>query len=399
MTAEVDPAPSPAATTAPPRWLVVLLAISCGLTVANLYYAQPLLPMVRDELGIGTVATGWLITVIQLGYAAGMVLLVPLGDRLERRRLVAVLLALATAALVVVGTAETYPVLLGAALLAGATCTVAQILVPFAADLSPDAVRGRVVGQVVSGLLAGVLLSRVVASAAAGLVGWRGVYLGSAVVMAALAVALRLALPARRPTTTLSYGRLLGSTVQLIGRHPVLRRRALYQATMFSAFSAFWTTVSYLLTSPPFSYSSTGVALFALVGAGGALIAPAAGRWADRGLARPLSAACFAAAALAFGLMGPGRHSILLLALGAVLLDMAVQANFILGQHAIYQLDATARSRLNSVYLATFFTGGAIGAQLGSVAYHLGGWSAVVVTGGALPLVALVDWLTRFNRR
>ncbi len=378
----------------PPGWLVLLLAVACGLTVANLYYAQPLLAELRQTYRVGDVAAGALITATQVGYALGMLFLVPLGDRLENRRLVSTLLAITTVALVVAGGAPSFPVLAAAALVSGSTSVVVQILLPFAAGLAPEATRGRVVGRVVSGLLAGVLLSRTVGSLIAHATSWRVVYLGSAVVMAALAVALRFALPRRAPTTTDRYGRLLLSTARLVRRHPPLRRRALYQAAMFGVFTAFWTTISYVLTAPPYRYSQLGVGLFALVGAGGALIAPLAGRWADRGLGRRLTGVAFAGAALAFLLAGAGRRDIVLLALAGVVVDAAVQASFVVGQHVIYALDPTARARLNSVYLATFFLGGAAGSQLGSVAYHLGGWTAVTVLGAAVPLLGLLAWTT-----
>jgi predicted MFS family arabinose efflux permease len=388
------PARTEEAASAPPGWLVLLLAVSCGLTVANLYYAQPLLAPLSQSFHIDEVAAGALITVTQIGYALGMILLVPLGDRTENRRLVSVLLAITTAGLVLVGAAPDFPVLLAAALVVGATSVVAQTLVPFAADLAPDHLRGRIVGRVMSGLLAGVLLSRTLGSLLAEATNWRVVYLVSAALMAALALALRSALPRRAPTARIPYGSLLRSTAALVRIHPELRRRALYQAAMFGAFSAFWTTISYVLTGPSLHYSQLGVGLFALVGAGGAAIAPLAGRWADRGLSRPMTAAAFALAALAFALAGLGRHSVVLLALAAVLIDMAVQTTLILGQHTVYRLDPSARARLNSAFIAIFFIGGALGSQFGSVAYHAGGWTALTLFGVAPPVLALLFWTT-----
>jgi predicted MFS family arabinose efflux permease len=373
---------------------VLLLAVSCGLTVANVYYAQPLLAEVSAAFQIGGMLTGALITVTQIGYAAGMLLLVPLGDRLERRRLVAVLLSITAVALVAAGVAPTFPVLLAASLISGATSVVAQILLPFAADLAPDQARGRIVGRVMSGLLFGILLSRTAGSLLAEATSWRVVYLTSAVLMAVFALALRSALPRRAPATRVGYGILLRSTARMLRIHPPLRRRALYQAAMFGAFSAFWTTIAFLLAGPPFHYSQLGIGVFALVGAGGAAVAPLAGRWADRGHTRVMSAAAFAAAALAFAVAGWGRHSVIALALAAILLDMAVQASVVLGQHTIYQLDPNARARLNSAFIASTFTGGAIGSQLGAVAYHTGGWVALAVLGAALPIGALLWWTT-----
>jgi predicted MFS family arabinose efflux permease len=390
QTQSIDRAPS---VSAPPGWLVLLLATACGVTVANLYYAQPLLALLRTEFGIGAAAAGTLITATQLGYAAGMVLLVPLGDRLENRRLVTVLLSCTTLALVGAGTAPSYGVLLSACLVIGLTAVVAQVLVPYAADLAPDETRGRVVGRVVSGLLTGILLSRVLGSLLAQATSWRVVYLISAGLMAVLVLTLRRALPSRQPTTTVPYGALLRSTAAMMRNYQALRRRAAYQAAMFGAFSAFWTTIAFLLTSPAYGYSGFGIALFALVGAAGAGVAPLAGRWADGGHAHPMTAAALVLALGAMALAGLGRHHIVLLGAAAVLLDMAVQTTLILGQHRVYQLDPGARARLNSAYIATFFLGGAAGSQVGSIAYHAGGWSALTWFGGALPVVALALWL------
>jgi len=394
LSRDLQPPPQRPEPTAPPGRLILLLAVACGLTVANLYYAQPLLPELRESFRISEVTAGGLVTATQLGYAAGMVLLVPLGDRLETRRLVAVLLWVTTAALLLAGAAPNFPVLVVGALVSGATSVVVQILVPFAAGLAPEHLRGRIVGRVVSGLLAGVLLSRSLGSLLAEAAGWRVVYLTSAALMAVLAVTLRATLPRHAPSTRVRYRALLGSTVRLVRAHATLRRRALYQAALFGAFSAFWSTVSYLLTGPPFHYTQLGVGVFALVGVGGAVIAPLAGRWADQGRGRPLTAAAFAATAVAFGIAGFGQHSVVVLAVAAVVIDMAVQASFVVGQHTIYRLDPTARARLNSAYLATFFLGGALGSQLGAVAYGAGGWTAVTLLGGAVPVLALLGWST-----
>nr|WP_051844367.1 MFS transporter [Streptomyces sp. NRRL S-813] len=387
----------PATATAPlgvPGWLVALLAVASGMTVANLYYAQPLLSSLSGVFHTSTATAGALITLTQVGYVLGMLFLVPLGDRLEKRNLVTVLLAVTTLALVAAGLATSFPMLLIASLVSGATSVVAQILVPFAAGLAPDHARGRIVGRVMSGLLTGILLSRTLSSLVSDLAGWRVVFLGSAALMAVLAVALRVALPQHAPTTAIPYHHVLRSTARLVRTHPALLRRGLYQAAMFGAFSAFWTTVSFVLTGPRFHYSPVGVGVFALVGAAGAAIAPFAGHWADRGLVRPMTGIAFVVAALAFALAGFGGHSVVLIALAAILVDMAVQTTLILGQHTVYQLDPAARARLNSAFIALFFVGGAAGSQLGSVVYHAGGWAGLTALGAALPLVALLYWTT-----
>ncbi|GHB68318.1 MFS transporter [Streptomyces viridiviolaceus] len=380
-----------------PGGLVALLAVASGMTVANLYYAQPLLSSLSSVFGISTATAGTLITLTQVGYVLGMLFLVPLGDRLEKRNLVTVLLTVTTAASLVAGLATSFPMLLIASLISGATSVVAQILVPFAANLAADHARGRVVGRVMSGLLTGILLSRTMSSLVSEAAGWRAVFVGSAVLTAVLAVALRVALPQHAPTTSLPYHQVLRSTARLVRTHPALVRRGLYQAAMFGSFSAFWTTVSFVLTGPGFHYSQVGVGIFALVGAAGAAVAPLAGRWADRGLVRTMTGAAFLVTALAFALAGLGAHHIVLIALAAVVIDMAVQTSLVLGQHTVYQLDPAARARLNSVFIATFFIGGAAGSQLGSVVYHAGGWTGLTVLGAALPLTALIYWA--FERR
>ena len=378
----------------PPRWLVLLLAVTCGLTVANLYYAQPLLSDLRQVFHIDAATAGSLVTVTQLGYALGLLLIVPLGDRLENRRLAGLLLGITSVGLVAAGLAPTFPVLLAAGLLFSISLVVIQILVPFAADLAPDRSRGRVVGQVMSGLLAGILLSRTLGSLLADATSWRVVYLASAGVTASLALTLQAALPQRQPTSRLGYVELLRSTVGLVRKHAPLRRRAFYQGTMFGAFSAFWTTISYVLTSATFHYGQAGVGLFALLGAGGVAIAPLAGRWADRGLVRPMTAAALALAAAAFALAGFGHHNIVALGAAAVLLDMAVQTTLILGQQVVFQLEPASRARLNSAFMATFFLGGALGSELASLAYRADGWRAVAILGTALPLAGLAYWAT-----
>ncbi|GAA3792792.1 MFS transporter [Streptomyces chiangmaiensis] len=377
-----------------PGWLIALLAVASGMSVANLYYAQPLLSSLRDVFHVSAATAGMLITLTQVGYVIGMLFLVPLGDRLEKRTLITALLIVTTLALVAAGLATGFFMLLAASLISGATSVVAQILVPFAAGLATDHTRGRIVGRVMSGLLTGILLSRTVSSLVSDIAGWRVVYLGSAVLMALLALALRAALPQHAPTTTVPYAQVLRSTFTLVRTHRVLVRRSLYQAAMFGAFSAFWTTVSFLLTGPHFHYSPIGVGLFALVGAAGAAVAPLAGRWADRGLTRPVTGIAFGAAAPAFAVAGLAGHSIVLIGLAAVVLDMAVQTTLILGQHTIYQLDPHARARLNSAFIATFFVGGALGSQLGSIAYRDCGWGAVSLLGTALPVLALLYWTT-----
>jgi predicted MFS family arabinose efflux permease len=334
----------------------------------------------------------------QIGYGAGLLLLVPLGDLLENRRLVLclmgfVVLALAGAAL----STQALPFLLSM-LLIGLGSVAVQVLVPYAAHMAPEEIRGRVVGNVMSGLLLGIMLARPVASFITAFSSWHVVFWLSAGLMLLLAAVLSRALPKRVPVTTLSYGQLLASMGHLVLTTPILRRRALYQACLFGAFSLFWTTTPLLLAGPQFALSQVGIALFALAGVAGAIAAPIAGRLADRGWSRPATGLAMLAVAIAFLLTHIG-HSGSDLALGflvaaAILLDFGVAANLTFGQRAIFSLSAEHRSRLNGLYMATFFMGGALGSALGGWAYAYGGWTLASWIGFAFPVAALLYFST-----
>jgi predicted MFS family arabinose efflux permease len=376
------------------------MALACGLSVANLYYAQPLAGPISRALGMGAASAGLVVTLTQVGYGLGLVLLVPLGDLLENRRLIALTAVGGALALVLAAAAPSAPVFLLAALLVGFGSTAAQMLVPVAAHMAPGEARGRVVGEVMSGLLAGILLARPVASVIADRLGWRPVFALSAVLMLALACAVLRVLPKRRPRADHSYRSLLASLGELLLATPVLRRRAFYQGCMFAAFSVFWTDAPLLLAGRPYGLSQTWIALFALAGASGALIAPVAGRLADRGLTRPASGAAFAAAALCFvlGLAGRGGGVLGLAALVAagLLLDLGVQTSQVLGQREIYSLAAEARSRLNGLYVALFFIGGALGSGLGGAVYAWAGWMGASLLGLGFCVLGTAAYLTEY---
>ncbi|KAF1047903.1 MFS transporter [Xylophilus sp.] len=378
-------------TTPPSPRLILLLAAACGLTVANIYYAQPLAGPIGAALGLPDTATGLIVTLTQLGYGLGLLLAVPLGDRVENRRLTLALLALAATALALAGAAGQAPVFLAASLGIGLGSVAAQVLLPYAAHLAPPQMRGRAVGSVMSGLMLGVMLARPLASLLAQAGSWRLVFGLSAAAMLLLAAVLSRALPERRPAAQLRYGALLLSMAALWRHTPMLRRRALYHAGMFAAFSLFWTTAPLLLAGPAFGLSQGGLALFGLAGAAG----PVAGCVADRGWTRPATALAMLAAAAAFapGLL-PGAPALPLLVAAALLLDFAVAFNVTLGLRAIFVLGAEHRSRLNGLYLTTFFLGGALGSALGGWAYARGGWPWAAGLGCALPLLALAYWAT-----
>lgn len=380
--------------------MVWLLAIATGLIVANLYYAQTLVGPISRATGLAPGAAGLIVTLTQIGYCLGLLFIVPLGDLLENRRLIVSALLTSAAALLAASVAGSAPLFLGAALCIGLGSVAAQVLVPFAAHLSLPETRGQTVGKVMSGLLLGIMLARPVASLVAGALGWHAIFILSAVGTTVLALVLHRRLPLRQPVATLRYPALLGSMWQLLKTTPILRRRAAYQACMFGAFSLFWTTVPLTLMGPYFRQDQTGVALFALAGVAGAIASPIAGRLADRGHSRPTTALALGLGALAFAaplLVHAGRLADLaLLVAASIVLDMGVSASLVVGQRAIFALGADIRSRLNGLYMALFFMGGAAGSSLGGWMFAHHGWQGVLLTGLAFPGLALVVFVTEY---
>ena len=381
-----------------PAWVTPLLAAACGLIAANLYYTQPLAGPIAAALGLPPAAAGVIVTMTQVGYGLGLLFIVPLGDLLETRSLVRAVLSLAALALIGGALSNAPAPFLICALLTGLGSVAVQILVPYASHLAPERERGRVVGQVMGGLMIGIMLARPASSLIAGFGSWRTVLLLSGGLMVGMAILLGRVLPLRRPERGMGYGALIVSMGRLMLDTPILRRRALYQAAMFGAFSVFWTASPLLLLGPQYGLSQHQVALFALVGAGGAISAPLAGRWADRGLIRIGSALALAGGVAAFlaSRLAPAHSDLGVVILGAagVLLDFAVSANLVFGQKLIYGLSAQHRSRMNGLYMATFFSGGAIASGLAGWAYAQGGWSAVSWLGAALPAAALAYFAT-----
>ena len=380
---------------AAPRPVILLLAFACGLVVANIYYVQPLVGLVSRTFGMPLSSAGLFVTVTQLGYAAGLVLVVPLGDIAENRRLILAMLGLLVVALIAIVLAPNAAVFLGASLFLGLAATSVQVMVPFAGHLAPAAVRGRVVGSVVSGLLFGIMLSRPAASFFAHGFGTRSIFAASAVAVALLVVLLAFRLPTRRPQG-MPYGRALASLWPLLLRTPVLHRRGAYHAALFGAFSLFWTAVPLLLEGPRFGFNQVGIGLFALVGAGGALISPYAGRAADAGHTKLVTGLALVAATASFGLamLGGVLVSWPLLVVAGLVLDMATAANLVTGQREIFALGAEARGRLNGLFLALFFLGGAFGSYVAGLAYGAGGWTLACVVGAVMPTLALAYFAT-----
>lgn len=370
--------------------LTLLLATATGLAVASIYYVQPLLGLLSVQFGVGSATIGLLPTLTQLGYAAAILLLSPLGDRYDRRRLIVIKAAGLVAALAFAALAPGFVTLCAASVAIGLMATLAQDLVPAAATLAPEAERGRRVGQVMTGLLLGILLSRVAAGSLAELAGWRAVYAIAAVVVALLIPLLWRSLPRFVPATQASYGSLLASMAALWVRHPALRRAALAQGLLSVAFSAFWSTLALMLAGPEFGQGSAVAGAFGLAGAAGALIAPMAGGLADRRGPQAVIRAGALLVFVAFAVQAVAPASLWLLVLVAVVFDLGVQAALVSHQSVIYGLDAGARSRLNAVLVSVMFVGMAGGAALGSVLLASVGWRAVPVLGAVAALGALV---------
>jgi predicted MFS family arabinose efflux permease len=375
--------------------LIAVFAIACGAMVANLYYAQALIGLIAPAIGLAPRMAGFTVTLTQLGYGSGLLLIVSLADLVENRRLALVMLAGVVVSLIGVATAHSALTFLLFSYLTGFCCVGAQILIPFAAHMATDENRGRVVGNIMGGLVTGIMLSRPAASFLAASFGWRAIFWVSAVGMVVLGGVLFRMLPERRPRTGMHYGQILTSTVSLLWREPVIRRRATYQATLFSTFHLFWTATP-LFLAQQFGLGQRGIALFALAGAGGALAAPMAGRLADRGFIRAGTIGAFAAAICAFLVAGwSGAAGLLIvLTLGAIVLDGATQFNQVVSQRVIYAIAPEARGRITSIFMTTVFIGGAIGSSVAPVIFLRGGWMATMLTGAAAVSVAFLLFLT-----
>lgn len=379
--------PSPAL----PRLLWLLSATAC-VTVANLYYSQPLLTVIGADLGVGPRTAGLVPTVSQIGYALGMLLFVPLGDALERRGLMAAMTAATAAALLAVALSPGLPWLLPASLVLGAVTIVPQLAVPFAATVVGDGVRGRAVGRVMSGLLIGILISRTVSGAVGARWGWRATYLGAAALMLVVALLLRLLLPRQEPPTRARWGELLASLPGLWRREPLLRRHALLGGLGFAAFSVLWTTLAFHLARPPLSRGSDVAGLFGVVGVAGALAAPLAGRLADRRGPSAVNLASLVVVLASFAVLWAGRASLVGLAAGVVVLDFGVQANHIANQTRVLGLSVALRSRVNTLYMVGYFVGGAVGSTVGAWAFAAGGFGRACAAGASFAGLALLAW-------
>jgi predicted MFS family arabinose efflux permease len=374
------------------RGLTLLLAVTGGVAVGNLYWSQPLLEVIGRDLRVSNGTAGWLVTATQLGYALGILLIVPLGDMLDRRRLTPIMLLCSAVALLACAAAPTFATLLVASTLLGLTTVAGQIAAPLAGDLADDAHRGRVVGTVISGMLTGILVSRTVSGLVAAAAGWRVIYVVAAAAALVLAVLLYRNLPTLPPRDRIGYPALLASIGTVIRRQRTVRWSLVLGATQFSVFTMFWTALTFLLSAPPFSYPVSVIGLFGLFGLAGAITAQRAGRLHDRGWSVPATGAGWVLALSAFILAAFGRHSVVVLIIAIVLLDVAIQVLNILNSTRLFAVAGQARSRVNTATVTANFLAGAVGSAAAGVLWTAGGWLAVTVAGSALCAFGLAVW-------
>ncbi len=386
---------------APPldRRLVWIMAIASALSAANLYYVQPILADMGRGFHVSVNQMGFIATLMQLGYAAGLLLIIPLGDRYNRRGLIVSMLIAVTGALVLVATAPSITVLAISSLAVGVTTVVPQLVIPLAASMAAPYERGRVVGTVMSGLLIGILLARTVSGTISAYLGWRTVYWVAAGLMVALAIVMRLLLPNDGRRSTMSYWQLLRSLGGLVRAEPVLRESSIFGALTFAAFSTFWVTLAFFLERPPYHYGSEVAGLFGLVGVVGASAASLVGRLADRFDARYTVGAALLIVLAAFACMWLTGYWLWGLVIGVILLDLGVQSNQVSNQTRVYSLNPEARNRLNTVYMVTYFIGGSLGSYLGTLGWSIAGWNGVCAVGCALMIIALAVYVVNGRRK
>lgn len=379
--------------------LIMLMAVATGLAVASNYYPQPLLETIARAFSLSVNQAGFIVTVAQLGYACGLMFIVPLGDMFERRNLIVLMTLLSAAGLLITAMAPTLTIMLVGTALTGLFSVVAQILVPLAATLAEPERRGKVVGLIMSGLLLGILLARTVAGALATLGGWRTVYWVASALMIIMSLVLWRKLPKHQQHTDLNYPQLLKSIFTLFIHTPVLRTRALIGMFCFANFSILWTSMAFLLAGPAYHYSEGVIGLFGLVGAAGALAATRAGHLADKGKAHLTTTAGLVLLLLSWAAIAYGQHSVISLIVGIIVLDLSVQGVHITNQSVIYKSMPEARNRLTAGYMTTYFIGGAVGSLVSASAYQTAGWYGVSVAGTIMCVLNLLVWLKGYKHK
>lgn len=379
------------------RKLALLFAVACGMSVANIYYAHPLLDELSREFGIAHSMIGIIMTATQICYALGLFLLVPLGDLLNRRLLIVCQMLLSVVALVVVGTASTSTVLIAGISVVGLLAVIVQTLVAYAATLAAPSERGRVIGMVTSGVVIGILLARTVAGILTDLAGWRSVYLVSAALMFLMAGTLFRTLPkAEREKSDLSYSKLLRSVILLFVQERNLRIRGVLCMLIFTVFSILWSSLSLPLSAPPLSLSHSTIGAFGLAGVAGALAAAKAGRLADRGLGQRTTGISLVLLLVSWLPLGFTEYTLLGLIIGIIILDFAVQAVHVTNQSMILSVRPESSSRLTASYMIFYSIGSASGSIASTVTYAHAGWIGVCVLGASVSAIAILFWaLTR----
>jgi len=379
--------------------LILLMSVATGLAVASNYYAQPLLDTIARAFDLSASSAGFIVTAAQLGYAAGLLFLVPLGDMFERRMLIVSMTLLAAGGMLITASSQSLTMMIIGTALTGLFSVVAQILVPLAATLASPEKRGKVVGTIMSGLLLGILLARTVAGLLASLGGWRTVYWVASVLMVIMALALWRGLPKVKQENHLNYPQLLASVFSLFTRDKLLRTRAVLGCLTFANFSILWTSMAFLLAAPPFNYSEGVIGLFGLAGAAGALGARPAGGLADNGKSHMTTSAGLVLLLLSWAAIWYGHVSVLALIVGILVLDLTVQGVHITNQTVIYRVKPDARNRLTAGYMTSYFIGGAAGSLISASAWQHAGWTGVCAIGAIVAAINLLVWWRGYHRQ
>ncbi|MCC8373277.1 MFS transporter [Photorhabdus sp. HUG-39] len=367
---------------------LILLSAACGFAVANIYYNQPLLPIIGTSFNVNGSISGWIATLTQIGYAAGLLFFGPLGDTLSRRKLIFCLLIGNIISLILCATAPNFTYLLASSLIVGLTSISAQIIIPAVSGWVIPEKRGRAVGSLMSGLFAGALLARALSGAVGEHFGWREMFILAALIDICLFFLVWFVLPEIETPHTMTYGQLLISLGKLVKQQPLLREAALSGFLLFAAFNTLWGSLALLLSQPPYGWGSDITGLFGLTGIVGMLASPIIGSLTDRFGGKAIVAAGALLVTLALCLISGTSHSILFLFVGIILLDLGSRAGLVANQIRLYTLLPDARSRLNTIFMTCYFAGGAIGSSLGAVAAWHFSWYGVAFSGGGCALLA-----------
>jgi predicted MFS family arabinose efflux permease len=370
--------------------LIMIMSIACGLTVANLYYIQPLLADIAKTFNVSETSVGFAATLTQIGYAVGMIFILPLGDIKERRNLITAMLLFSVLSLTSMFFSNSIIMLIVSSFAVGFTSIIPQLIIPLAAQLSDPKERGKIIGTIMSGLLVGILVSRTFSGILGGYFGWRIVYIIAAVMMIILLLALRKLIPECKPVSSIKYIDLLKSTARLVKTERVLREVSINGAMLFAAFSAFWTSLTFLLQSSHYNMGSQVAGLFGLVGITGALAAPLVGKVADKKGSRFVTGICIAIVIVSYVFFFFLGFKVLGLILGVILLDLGVQSGNVSNQTRVHSINEEMRNRINTVYMVSFFLGGALGSFLGSYCYSSFGWYGVCIFGIATQIIAII---------